>query len=194
MHKSVEEYEAGGDISRMLVATYGEKTEMGYPVSLCLDIKLRKEDGKGGIYVLTVCGDLKVKRCYKLGLWPIEAGGQCLDDASAHLVRCGLVCKSLEAIVPIWEKWHNNNTHIGTPLQEDAIEKYMKEHPEWHFDYNEAREILQEYDLLYDKTFVVDGKPFEYGIKWLKREIPDRVIRKLCEIIDSPMTIERIPK
>lgn len=189
--ESIEIYRAGIDIHKRLVAHYGDKTERGYPVELGIDFELENKDG---LYVLSVCADLTVKKCDKLGLISCECGGQCLDDAAAHLKKCGLRCKALDDIVPIWKEWHINDTHAGTPAQEEAINRYEKEHPDWRYDYTEAREILQECDLLFDKDFLVDGKPYEYGLKWLKREIPDEVIRKLCEIMDCPITIERIKK
>ena len=31
----------------------------------------------------------------------------------------------------------------------------------------------------------MDGKPYEYGTKWLFREIPQEVLKRLCRLLDS---------
>lgn len=185
----VEAFENGDDIRCILEDTWGPETEAGCPVRLEVEVELSKDSY--GEYGLSIMAELDVKKCDKLGLKPINTGGQCLDTAQKHLAECGLECATLDAIVPIWKRWHNNMLRAGTHAQEEVIRDYRKDHPEWVYDYNKACEILSSAGLLFDKA-VVNGEEiphYKYGSSWLTEHIPEDVIRGLCERLDAGMNI-----
>lgn len=185
-----EKLESNEDIVEHLSANWGPETEMGYPVELKLDVELKWKDGKG--YALSCWGDLVIRESEKLGLKAIRASGQCLDDAISAFRDCGLRCRMLEKVVPIWNKWHLNDTHAGTERQDEVLDKYKKEHPDWRYDYSEACKILKEHDLYEDKQYLVDGKPYKYGSKWLFREIPHEILLELVDALDETISIQKI--
>lgn len=187
-----EKLDSNEDIVSHLRATWGPETERGYPVVLHIDVDLRWKEGCG--YCLSCGGRLTIKGCDGLGLKPINAGGQCLDDSVQYLAESGLRCRTLEKIVPIWEKWHLNDVRAGTVRQHDFIKKYRSDHPEWRYDYDEACEILKKHDLLYDKQYLVDGKPYKYGEAWLFHEIPHEILLELVHILEETMSIEKKEK
>lgn len=185
-----EKLDNNEDIVEHLSANWGPETEVGYPVDLKLDVELKWKDGKG--YCLSCCADLVIRASEKLGLKPINAGGQCLDEAVVALNACGLRCRMLEKIVPIWKKWHLNDTHAGTERQDEILDRYKKEHPDWRYDYDEACEILKEHDLYEDKQYLVDGEPYKYAHKWLFREIPHEILLELVDALDETISIQKI--
>lgn len=187
-----EKLEDNDDIVEHLRANWGPETEIGYPVDLKLDVGLKWNDGKG--YCLSCCAYLNIRASERLGLKPIIAGGQCLDEAVVALNACGLRCRMLEKIVPVWKKWHLNDMHAGTERQDEVLDQYKKEHPDWRYDYSEACEILKKHDLLYDRQYLVDGKPYKYGEKWLFHEIPHEILLEIVGILEDTMSIEKKEK
>ena len=99
----LQKLDAGEDFEAKRHATYGPETEKGYPVKLDMYVELnhRMKDG----WCLSISGGLRIKACEKLGLVPVETGGQCLDNVVKYLDRCGLVCPTWNSIVPIWREW-----------------------------------------------------------------------------------------
>lgn len=187
-----EKLDGNEDIVANLMATWGPETERGYPVELRIEVDLRWKDGCG--YCLSCVAGLTIKGCDGLGLKPINACGQCLDDSVQYLAKSGLRCRTLEKIVPIWKKWHLNDMCAGTVRQSDFIEQYRYDHPEWRYEYDEACEILKKHDLLYDKQYLVDGKPYKYGEGWLFHEIPHEILLELIDILEETMSIEKKEK
>lgn len=165
-----------------LKGAWGEETEFGRLVQLKIDVELRK-DPEG--FSLSICAGLLIKECEKYGLKAIETGGQCIDSVIVYLAENGLYCQTLEKIEPIWKKWHLNDCHAGTERQDACLDEYRKAHPGERLEYDKAREILQKNGILEDDQYLVDGKPYEYGTKWLFREIPQEVLRRLCRLLDS---------
>ena len=174
--------EKGDGFHVELKGKWGEVTEFGSPVSAEIEVGLMK--AKEG-FRLSICGALLIKECEKLGLHAVETGGQCLDSMVEYLANNGLQCKTVEKILPIWKAWHLNDTHAGTERQDECLRKYREQHPAVHVDYDLAREILKDHKILFDDQYIVDGKPYEYGTKWLFREIPQEVLKKLCRILDE---------
>lgn len=184
-----EKMNAGEDFVANLFANYGPHTEKGYPVELNLRVELSHK-GKERGYRLSIMADLKVKECESLGLRYINTGGQCLDNAAEHLKTCGLQCKALDAIIPIWKEWHLNDMHAGSPAQEEYLKAYNKAHPgEIRGDYDKECELLKRKGLLVDKKCIVNGKPYKFGTGWLFREIPHKILLELCGILDGGMSI-----
>lgn len=163
--------------------TWGPETELGFPVEAGVRVELRNEEGKG--YVLSIMGNLKVKKCEELGLPSSHyTAGQC-QEMGEHLAKCGLYSPTLDKIVSIWKKWHLNDMHAGSEAQEAFLENYRKDHPGFPNDYNEECKLLKKHRLYADKKALVNGKPYEYGRGWLFREIPKDVLVELCGCLDS---------
>jgi len=183
----VKKLNAKEDVNAELHATFGPETEKGFPVDLKVHVRLnhRKEDG----WRLSISCDMIIKACEKLGLIPINAGGQCLDDAVEYLDRCGLVCPTLSKIVPIWKEWHLNDTHSGTPKQEACIDAYLEAHPDRKYDYDDICKMLKRRGLFEDVSYLVSGEPYRYGSSHLFRQIPHEILLELCGLCDSGLII-----
>ena len=99
----------------------------------------------------------------------IEAGGQCYDCIRALFPHN----KKVQRIIEIWQEWHLNDMHAGTPEQE----AYLKGKGLLGASkYEEACQALKEAGL-YEVKY--NGKPYKYGHDWLKREIPQEIIEEI---------------
>ena len=76
-----------------------------------------------------------------------------------------------EKIVNWWRKYHNNNMHVGTPKQEEALNKAGITG-----DYDDCRKYLESIGLLYDNGY-------KFGSGWLKEEIPADDLREIKEFL-----------
>lgn len=189
----LEKLKSGQDVVAKIFATWGPQTEFGNPVKLSLDVRILRKGGNAD-YSLSICGGLKIKKCDKLGLKPVNTGGQCQDSMVSYLADSGLKCSALDKIIPIWNEWHLNDCVAGTERQEKCLKNYKRAHPDWNWDYDGACRILREYDLFEDKQHIVNGEPYQYGTAWLLRKIPNEILEELCGILDSEFTIETIKK
>lgn len=178
------------DFTASLSASWGPCTEKGFPVSLGLNVDLVHKGGKPD-YCLCIMGKIAIKECAKLGLHEAYGFGQC-TDVDEILARNGLWCHHLDVIVKIWKKWHMNDRRAGSSAQEEFIEAYKKEHPDWRYSYECACGILKSRGLYRDKSCIVDGKPYEYGSGWVFHKIPDVVLIDLCCALDGGLII--VPK
>ena len=191
----LESLKNGNDITCLKRATWGPETEKGPPVELGIEARLEYKEGKG--YCFSCMGSFKIKKSDKLGLKPAESGGQCLDSAVECLADCGLRCRMLEELVPIWKRWHLNDMRAGTVRQEEFLRQYEKDHPDWKWTYDSACEVLEKAGLYNDDQYLVgeNGKinsvPYQYGHAWLYHEIPMETLERICEILDDVMEIER---
>lgn len=92
-------------------------------------------------------------------------GGQCREEL-VKLLRGNSLFQEISAV---WDKWHLNDMHAGTPKQEEVLAAHKAE---WdgkdHYDW--ACEMLEVEGLLVD-----DGH--KYGSKWLKQELPAEVVQ-----------------
>ena len=96
-----------------------------------------------------------------------ETAGQCLDAIFEFPEM-----KPYAEIYELWKKYHLNDMHSGTERQEKILDDYVKEHPNWRFDYDEALEILKKKRALTDNGY-------KYGSKWLYKAIPDEDLAKI---------------
>ena len=84
----------------------------------------------------------------------------------------GFSIKDIKAIRSIWERWHLNDFHAGTPKQEKFIRQWKKTHS---YGYQSACEALEEANLLYDNGY-------KYGTSWLKEKVPLLVLKYLFSL------------
>lgn len=132
-------------------------------------------DGKDAL-VLSVCGSVKFDGS--------EYAGQCVDDIQRVLAECGLRSEVVDRIVPLWKRWHLNDLTPGSYRQEQIVRQARAEG--WPADYDTACAILRDHGCYADDQLIVDGKPYEYGHKWLFRRLPNEVVNEVNYILDRP--------
>ena len=117
------------------------------------------EDTKQG-KVLSIQGD----HYLKYDKTP-DSCGQCIDELKAFSD-----IKDVDKFIDVWEEYHLNDLHAGTPEQEDALDKeFGKNYPDYAIQCAYLKEIgLYEVEL--------NGKPYKYGHAWLFEEVPQDVL------------------
>lgn len=140
---------------------------------ITLEVELRDTD-KGPEF--SVCGNLW-NNIHTDIIW----GGQCVDDLFWKFGKQMQNPKLYAEILELWKKYHLNGMHAGTEEQEDYLDQYKSEHPNWRYDYSEACIILKCAGLY---EVEVDGKPYQYGHGWLYREIPEVSLNRIKKIIE----------
>lgn len=81
----------------------------------------------------------------------------------------------LNELIRIWNRWHLNDVRAGSPNQESAL-RNTKITGDF---YPQALAYLKTIGLQPDPNYLIDGKPYSYGSRWLKEEIPEEVIKYL---------------
>jgi hypothetical protein len=91
-----------------------------------------------------------------------------------------------KAIKPIWEKWHLNDMHAGTIVQETYLKEYGIKGYENQCAALEDANIYAVY--LEGEELTLNphvSQPYKYGHGWLKRKVPDSVIGVLYALCDK---------
>ena len=109
-------------------------------------------------------------------------GGQCLDTINDN-------CPDIKAN-PIWQKiyrlwklYHLNDLHAGTIEQEEALDKWWASSKDnIDRDYHKDCEYLKSIGL-YEVEY--NGKPYQYGTAWLKRDIPEEDLNQIKELLET---------
>lgn len=104
--------------------------------------------------------------------WECVYAGQCLDEL-AKLIDDPVFTK----IYWLWKRYHLNDIHAGTPLQEYALE-HTPSGSLRGCDYKERCEYLKSIGL-----YEVGG--FEYGHGWLTEEIESHDLELIRQILDA---------
>lgn len=94
-----------------------------------------------------------------------EAGGQCENDIDKYLKWDD----KWDRIYRLWQEYHLNDLHAGTPKQENLIKMGHLAGVDLS-TYDKELEFLDEYYVKFDE---LDGKPYQYGSSWLYRPIPE---------------------
>ena len=71
----------------------------------------------------------------------------------------------------------------GSPKQEEYLKSIISE-DSLDYSYDLKCEKLKEVNLLHDKSYLYDGKPYEYGTAWLTTEIPTEVKQEINNLIN----------
>lgn len=138
-----------------------------------------KIDG-GDALVLSVCGWLRYDGS--------EYGGQCLDEIKRVLDEVGLKSEVVDRIVPLWERWHLNDLTPGSFRQTQIVDRLKADGG--RADYDTACAVLRAQGCYADDRLVIDGKPYEYGMKWLFRRLPTEVVNEVEYICGKPSRLE----
>lgn len=108
----------------------------------------------------------------------IICGGQCLDLIS-KFVNTPL----FRQIYRLWKLYHLNDMKAGTPKQEQAVREWKNEGNK--YDYTEVCKMLESKNLLFDESYLIGGKPYRYGTRWLKEEISSEDMKQITEILET---------
>lgn len=135
-----------------------------------LELELRED--KEGRPVFSVCGNL-----WNCQHTDILRGGQCVGSLAEHY-------KSLRnnklymRILDLWQKYHLNDMHAGTPEQEKAIKEWKAQGNT--YDYTKACDYLKEIGL-YEVD--LNGEKYKYGHSRLYEAIPAEDLEEIKLII-----------
>lgn len=132
---------------------------------------------------LTICGDI-----WNTRKSDIVAGGQCLDTIREYAGQLKNRALFIE-LYKLWEAYHLNGMHAGTPEQEKAIKEWRKAGNS--YDYTKACEMLKAAGL-YEIPFTgltvgkrYAGEPYKYGHGWVVEELPAAVVERVKQIISE---------
>jgi hypothetical protein len=127
----------------------------------------------------SVCGTVYNHRktdCY--------LAGQCLDEISKYIND-----PLFKEIYCLWEKYHLNSMHAGTPAQEKAIKEWKKKGNK--YDYSKVCEYLKSINL-YEVKYtglsvgkVYNNELYKYGHGWIVEEIPTSALNAIVEILED---------
>jgi hypothetical protein len=112
----------------------------------------------------------------------LYSGGQNLDDIKKLIPNNKLFNK----IYDIWSKYHLNDLTAGSPKQMAFLDSITK--PKNSEFYTWECEQLEKVDLLYDKSYLHDKKPYKYGSAWLLTEIPKNIKKEINNIMGEVKT------
>ena len=133
-------------------------------------------------------------------------GGQCLDIIAKYIKT-----PLFKEIFNIWNLYHLNGMHAGTPEQEKAIEEAEKNGLDFSdtsykkYDFKlseeERKTAKSRYDKicdylksvnLYEVNFngltvgrKYNDEPYKYGHDWIIQELPKEIIERITEIINN---------
>lgn len=119
----------------------------------------------------------------------IIAEGQMLD--ANELLEIEAKSKLFKTIKELWQKYHLNNLHAGTPEQEEALRAAYQKCREsgnfdvlsYSYDFTQACEYLKSIGL-YEVEY--EGKPYRYGSGWINYPIPKDDLDKIYLILNTP--------
>jgi hypothetical protein len=140
----------------------------------------------------SVCGSiwdmsLSSRKCYK----SLISGGQCLDHEEFRMLA--KEHPAVDKILSLWKKWHLNDLTAGSPNQTKKVEEWRAEHnKDNHSDYEDVCEYLKSIDLLADKDFIYNGKPYVYGSAWLLTKIDTNDYQDMLVIMNNDNTPKKL--
>lgn len=116
----------------------------------------------------------------------ILCAGQCLDTIAKH--RNELKDKeTFDIIYSMWQKYHLNGMHAGTPDQEKAVKEWVEQGNK--FDYTAACNMLKELGI-YEVNFTgatvgryYDNETYKYGHGLVVQEIPGNDLLKIEHLL-----------
>lgn len=96
----------------------------------------------------------------------------------------GWTTELIAQFLDTWNKWHLNNMQAGSPAQvAHLVTLTWPGYPVSHYDWAKAQ--LEAAGLQPDPTYSHNGKPYNYGSAWLRKEVPDAVIAFLQALPDT---------
>ena len=117
----------------------------------------------------------------------IYSGGQ-NDETIKSLIKEGelSVTPILLEVLELWDKYHLNHLHPGTPEQEEAVQQGFETGAIKRFQkesfYEQAVRYLKSVGL-YEVQH--NGKPYRYGSDWIYSQIPEKDLKRIQEIMEG---------
>ena len=110
-------------------------------------------------------------------------GGQCLGTLMDSTLKDDpLYCE----IHRLWSKYHLNDMHAGTHMQEAMIEKGIESGELADRDYTRVCDYLKTKHCYIDNDLLDgEGHGYKYGHKWLYQPIPEDDLDKIKELLLS---------
>ena len=116
----------------------------------------------------------------------VLCGGQCLDFINEHRDELS-DSETWDTIYRLWEKYHLNGMHAGTPEQEKAVNEWLSLGHK--YDYTAACDMLKDcglyeipfYGITIGKRY--NGEMYKYGHGWVVHEIPADDLKKIEELL-----------
>lgn len=113
--------------------------------------------------------------------------GQCLDEILEYARDLTPAKVALFYVLySLWKRWHLNDLHAGTPIQEAAIKAWKACGNK--YSYVDACDFLKEIDL-YEVPFIgktigkmYNGELYKYGHGWVIEDLPDDVVQTIIEL------------
>lgn len=118
----------------------------------------------------------------------IIRGGQCVDEVAKMFPGN----RQAKRMVEVWKEWHLNDMQAGSPAQTAYLEEHAgeweayKQSDAYKADgdrspshYTWAKKVLTEAGLNPDPNYEHNGKPYNYGSAWLKKEMPAEVVQEI---------------
>lgn len=121
----------------------------------------------------------------------IYMGGQCVDEVVKLLEDAKApeyTLKTARFICDMWEKYHLNDMHAGTPAQEAILKEAVKNGELERYganNYEETCNYLKERGMLVDKDYTTEKFPngYRYGCGWLFEAIPEEDLSLIKEFM-----------
>lgn len=174
-------------------------------------ISFGKVDGyENGHKNCEVVAELKLENgCFSAScnLWnhihtDIIMAGQCFDTLVKNFPELNNNEMFVE-VLDLWEKYHLNDMHAGTPTQERLLKEAVASGELKAYganNYDETCAYLESKGMLYDAGHMViktdkDGQeytvPYKYGTGWLKEEIPEEDLERIESIVNFGVVLDR---
>lgn len=132
----------------------------------------------------------------------ILMGGQCFDD----LLNDYPELKDNDVFMEtydLWNKYHLNDMHAGTPEQEEAIEEWKSQGNK--YDKKKACDYLKSIGLYEVPISTIDKdvnpqfidcekETYKYDSGWLKESIPDKDLERINSLIKTGLVKEYFHK
>lgn len=153
----------------MLTKTFRFKNKNIKSAEVTVTLKTDKHNR----YIFSVTGRLTVDGC--------EYYGQCLDTINKYIDD-----PEFKTIYHLWQLYHLNDFHAGTPEQEQALKNAVSQGILNSSDedyYKQCCKYLKKLDL-YEVDY--DNKPYRYGTAWLYREIPQSDLNLIKSLLNQP--------
>ncbi len=132
----------------------------------------------------------------------ILMGGQCFDELLNDYPELKDNDVFME-VYDLWNSYHLNDMHAGTPEQEKAIEEWKSQGNK--YDYEKVCEYLKSKGLYEVSTSTIDKeanpkyknceeKTYKYGHDWLKESILDKDLERIKSLIETGLVKEDLHK
>ncbi len=100
--------------------------------------------------------------------------GQCVNEVVSHFPDD----EKAQRMKEIWQEWHLNHITAGSPAQREYLKQHKVNDTKLSH-YEQAVKQLTEAGLQPDPNYIHNGKPYLYGTAWLKRTIPQEIIKEI---------------